>query len=353
MISVTRSPFQTRLPSAQAGLTLIELMVAMVISLVIVLAATAALLISRQGFTSVDAASQLRDSARFAQDILQRLGVQAGHRDINFVATVTPPATKGVATVEPNVFGFNNRARNSTHAWNEANASQRTAGSLGYGSDILVLRFQPTGFYPTGQGAAPTASSEWTDGGMIDCSGDSPDYRSTNYSERIASVLHVSKSIDDEPALMCTRWRDGGGSAETQPLINGVENFQVLYGVDGIGPANAALPAASTADSVVDRYLRADQLTVSDDAVTTANWQRVRSIRIGMVLRGPPGSAVDNTAQTFYPLGTAKASGSGAVGSMFADNAKDPGTEFKPSADGRLRHVVTFTIHLRNPQGDD
>ncbi|HQH73671.1 MAG TPA: hypothetical protein PK360_16470, partial [bacterium] len=55
---------------------------------------------------------------------------------------------------------------------------------------------------------------------MIDCSGDSPDYRSTNYSERIASVLHVSKSIDDEPALMCTRWPDGGGSAETQPLIN-------------------------------------------------------------------------------------------------------------------------------------
>ena len=188
---------------------------------------------------------------------------------------------------------------------------------------------------------------------MIDCSGNAPEIRATNYSDRYASVLHVATSSDGEPALMCTRWPDGGGSAETQPLINGVENFQVLYGVDGIGPANAALPAASTADSVVDRYLRADQLTVSDDAFTTANWQRVRSIRIGMVLRGPPGSAVDNTAQTYYPLGTAKASGSGAVGSMFADATNDPGTEFKPSADGRLRHVVTFTIHLRNPQGDD
>ena len=187
---------------------------------------------------------------------------------------------------------------------------------------------------------------------MIDCSGDSPDYRSTNYSERIASVLHVATSSDGEPALMCTRWSDAG-TIETQPLIKGVENFQVLYGVDGIGPTNAVLPASNTADSVVDRYLRADQLTVSDPIVTTGNWQRVRSIRIGMVLRGPPGSAVDNTAQTYYPLGTAKASGSGAVGSMFADATNDPGTEFKPSADGRLRHVVTFTIHLRNPQGDD
>ena len=80
MSSATRPTFQPRLPRAQAGLTLIELMVAMVISLVIVLAATAALLIARQGFTSVDAASQLRDSARFAQDVLQRLGVQAAPR---------------------------------------------------------------------------------------------------------------------------------------------------------------------------------------------------------------------------------------------------------------------------------
>lgn len=352
MSSATRPTFQPRLPRAQAGLTLIELMVAMVISLVIVLAATAALLIARQGFTSVDAASQLRDSARFAQDVLQRLGVQAGHRDIQFVAATRPPPTMGVDPVEPNVFGFNNRARNSTHAWSEANASQRTAGSLGYGSDILVLRFQSTGFYPVLPGAAVTSSATKTDLGMIDCSGEAPKDRSTSYSERFASVLHVGKSIDDEPALMCTRWNEAG-TIETQPLIKGVENFQVLYGVDGIGPANAVLPASATADSVVDRYLRADQLTVPDAAITTANWQRVRSIRIGMVLRGPPGSAVDNTAQTFYPLGTAKASGSGAVGSMFADNAKDPGTEFKPSADGRLRHVVTFTIHLRNPQGDD
>lgn len=343
MISATRPPFQTRLPCAQAGVTLIELMVAMVISLVIVLAAAAALLISRQGFTSVDAASQLRDSARFAQDILQRLGVQAGHRDIQFVAATTPPPTMGVATVEPNVFGFNNRARSSSHAWSEANSSQRTAGSLGYGSDILVLRFQPTRF---------SAGASATDEGMIDCSGVAPKAPPTSYSDRVASVLHVSKGIDDEPALMCTRWSDDG-NVDTEPLIKGVENFQVLYGIDGIGPANAVLPAATTADSVVDRYLRADQLTVSNATITTANWQRVHSIRIGMVLRGPPGSAVDNTVQTHYPLGTAKASGSGMVGSMFADNANDPGTEFKPSADGRLRQVVTFTIHLRNPQGDD
>lgn len=336
-------PPTRRCARRQTGLTLIELMVAMAVSLLIVLAALAALIISRQGFTSVDAASQLRDSARFAEDVLQRLGVQAGHKDIQFVASSAPPSTKGLSTSESNVFGFNNRARSSTHAWSEANSTARAASSVGYGSDILVLRFQPTRF--------TTASTE-SDGGMIDCSGNAPLAPPPNYFERVASVLYVAISSDGEPALMCTRWPDGGGSADTQPLIKGVENFQVLYGVDGIAPGNSAMPAATTADSVTDRYLRADQLTVSDPFVTTANWQRVRSIRIGMVLRGPPNSAVDRTEKTYYPLGTAKTTSTGAIGSLFADTAKDPGTAFKPAADGRLRQVVTFTIHLRNPQGD-
>lgn len=327
----------------QAGLTLIELLVAMAVSLLITLAALAALIISRQGFTSVDSAAQLRDSARFAEDILQRLGVQAGHRDLQFVGAPTPPITKGLNVNEATVFGFNNRARSSGQAWSEASPTARAAGSLGYGSDILVLRFQPTRF---------TTWSDKTDGGMIDCSGNSPLKIPVDYADRVASVLHIGTNTSDgEPALMCTRWPDAGGSAETQPLVKGVENFQVLYGVDGIGPANATPPASATADSVTDRYLRADQLTVSDAAITAANWQRVRSIRIGMVLRGPLGSAVDTTAKTFYPLGNTKTT-SGTIGSLFANPTDDPGTKFQPSADSRLRQVVTFTIHLRNPQGD-
>ncbi len=327
----------------QKGLTLIELMVAMAVSLVIVLAALAALIISRNGFTNVDTSAQLRDSARFAEDILQRLGVQAGHRDLQFVAAGVPASTKGLAVSESVVFGFNNRARNATHGWSEAKTAALTATSIGDGSDILVLRYQPTRF---------TTSSTETDGGMIDCSGNAPEDPATEYSERIASVLHVGISTSDgEPALMCTRWSDAG-NVDTQPLISGVENFQVLYGVDGIAPANATIPAASTADSVTDRYLRADQLTVSDAAVTTANWQRVRSIRIGMVLRGPPNSAIDRTSKTYYPLGTARTTSTAAVGSLFSNSANDPGTVFTPTPDGRLRQVVTFTIHLRNPQGD-
>jgi len=108
---------------------------------------------------------------------------------------------------------------------------------------------------------------------------------------------------------------------------------------------------AGAQDSVPDRYLRADQMTVSGDAFgTNANWRRVRSLRIGMVLRGPPNSAQNSVAQTYYPFGLAKSSGTAIAGSAMS-SADDPGSIFAAPADGRLRQVITFTVHLRNDQG--
>jgi type IV pilus assembly protein PilW len=92
-------------------------------------------------------------------------------------------------------------------------------------------------------------------------------------------------------------------------------------------------------------------MVVSGDPVgTNANWRRVRSLRIGMVLRGPSRSAPDAGPQTFYPLGAAPASAGGADGGAMSSSA-DPGSVFTPAVDGRFRQVVTFTVHLRNDQG--
>ena len=79
-------------PRARRGFTLIELMVSMVIGLLVLLAAVAALLVARNGFTATDAASQLRDNARFAVLALDRIGVQSGFKDVAF-ATIFGPAT--------------------------------------------------------------------------------------------------------------------------------------------------------------------------------------------------------------------------------------------------------------------
>ena len=318
----------------QAGLTLLELLVAMTLGLLIVLAAAAALLVSRQGFFAVDAASQLRDNARYAQSIVQRVGVQAGFKNINML--VPPPPEDPANPFEPSVFGINNAKRSTSTAW-DAGSTWGTSDA-GKNSDILVLRAHVS--TTTGEVGSPS------DGSMIDCLGEAPPVTS-ELDGGFFNILHVQASSAGEPALMCTRAAAGGGF-EAQPLVQGVESFQVLYGVDNVVPNTA--PTGAT-DSVPDRYLRADQLTVTgNDAATYANWRRVRSLRIGMVLRSQPGSAVDTASQTFYPLGTSRSSASGAIGSAFAHANNDPGTVFTPPVDRRLRQVVTFTVHLRNFQ---
>lgn len=314
----------------QGGLTLIELLVAMTLGLLIVLAASSALLVSRQGFFAVDAASQMRDNARYAQDIVQRIGVQAGFKNVFLMKG------SGLASEPPHVFGINNAKRSASQAWDVSSAWG--ASDPGKNSDILVLRAQTS-----------TASelSTTSDSTMIDCLGVAPTAVPTSQDDRFISILHVQASSDGEPALMCSREASGGGF-DVQPLVQGVENFQVLYGVDNV-VANTA--PTGTTDSVPDRYLRADQLTVAgNEAATYANWRRVRSLRIGMVLRSQPGSAVDTDSQTFYPLGISKGSSGGTIGSAFANTTNDPGTVFTPTVDRRIRQVVTFTVHLRNYQ---
>lgn len=321
--------------STQGGLTLVELLVALTLGLLITVAAATALLVSRQGFFAVDAGAQLRDNARYAQDIVQRLGVQAGFKNIFYMKGV------GVASgLDPNppphVFGINNRKRATSTAWDSGTAWGAT--DLGKNSDILVLRAQTS---------TAGALSTTADGTMVDCLGVAPTEIPTSRDDRFVSILHVQVSSDGEPALMCSREVAAGGF-EAHPLVQGVESFQVLYGVDNVVPGTAP---TGTTDSVPERYLRADQLTVSgNDVATYANWRRVRSLRIGMVLRSQPGSAVDSASQTFYPLGTSKNSPTGTVGSAFAHATNDPGTVFTPTPDGRLRQVVTFTVHLRNFQ---
>ena len=83
---------------------------------------------------------------------------------------------------------------------------------------------------------------------------------------------------------------------------------------------------------------------------TYNNWRRVRSIRIGMIVRGGLNSAQERVIQTLYPFGLGKDSNTGAAGSALS-STDDIGTIFSAPADGRLRQVVTFTVHLRNDQG--
>ena len=325
--------------SSQAGLTLVELLVALVISAVIVIAAVSALIVSRQGFSTVDAVSQLRDNARLATDMLKKFGVQAGFNDVSESTTTWPKDATGLpeGNPAPSISGFNNATISASDPLN-VSTPRTVPSSLGYGSDILILRYQV---------AETFAGSTVSDRSMIDCFGSSPLVVPVARGDRNANIIHVGLGVSGEPGLRC---KTDDLSINSQEIVRGVENFQVLYGVDGV---TAGVYAVGPKTNVATNYLRADQIVVPADPTgekTNSNWRRVRSIKIGMVIRGPLGSAQQALTQTYYPFGKSANSTSGAEGSALS-SANDPGTAFTPPADTRLRQVATFTIHLRNEQG--
>lgn len=339
--------------TCQQGLTMVELLVALTLSMLIALAAIAALTVARQGFNTVDAASQLRDNGRFASDLVQRLAMQSGYKDVIYAGATRASEfnMKGAnANPDPYISGFNNSLISSaSDPLSSIAARTATAGGCASssdtacvnGSDILVLRYQSS---------ALLQGSSTSDNTMLNCMGNPESSVPTASDEQMISIFHVAKSSSGEPALMCTSRNNATGSwGSAQPIIQGVESFQVLYGVDSVTPNTAP---TGTPDTVPERYLRADQMTVaSNEIATNNNWRRVRSLRIGMLLRGPIGSAQDRNTQIFLPLGGLNGSSDAGSSMTFTGGTPAASTSnFIFAHDGRLRQVMTLTVYLRNVQ---
>jgi len=301
------------LPRAQAGRTLIELLVAVALGLLVAGAAVAALLIARQGFTSVDSGAQLRENSRFAANLIQRIVVQAGYEP-NDTGLFTDPKNPGLRGYDNAVITVPADGSMPVFAQDsrDAGCGAVTDTSCVNGSDVLVVRF-----YGVSRGGA-------ADGSMIDCAGKSePEGAEQSY-----SVFHVAVGSSGEPTLACAYVDPADGKWKDTALVSGVEGFQVLYGFDDDG------------DSVADRYRRAKDLDAGSETATLDNWRKVRTIRVGLLIRGAQGSAVDRAAT---------AASQAVLGSIFS-SASDTGSQLVPSADGRLRQSYVFTVHLRNPQ---
>lgn len=325
-------------PVRQVGVTLVELLVAMALGLVVTLVALSTLILGRTGYTAVDSTTQLIDKERFAADTISKIILQAGYQDFAAPTLMTRAlAVKLGKEPEPDLFGWNNAfytelsdlAISGSTKIADGNRPAKCGSvsdtSCKNGSDVLVVRFQ---------GGGLTASP---DGNMVNCLGIAePGLVTGDLNERSASIFYVARDANNsEPSLYCGYYRHSSGDwVAGQPLIEGVESMQLLFGTDNVTPG--AVPGVA-GDSIADRWLRADQLKVASNlSATRENWRRVRAVRVGLVLRGPVGSAQERITATLAPLGTAYASGA------------DSGSELAVAADGRLRRVVNFTVHIRN-----
>ena len=129
-------------------------------------------------------------------------------------------------------------------------------------------------------------------------------------------VYYVGQDADNSPALFQAQLQPNGpfaGSfAKPQVIVPGVENMQVLYGVDTTGGSTLTSP---------NQYLTAAQV----DA--TNNWANVLSVQLGLLIRSSTGAVPLPTAAPTFDL---------------------LNTYITAPRDTRLRHVFTATIYLRN-----
>ena len=334
-----------RMPSLslarQRGVTLTELMIALVLGALVVLAATAMVVTSRGTYRSQDEGTRLAESARFGLELGNRLMRLAGYT--NFGDDANPPAAyfdtaytawnispdSYSTTGGPAIVGSNN---------------SKPGGGVGLnGSDSLTIRY-----FGTSKSGTTTANGGLADGNMLDCAGSAvpqPAQNDTAYAEsRAFNVLFVDLDVDGEPALKCLRQTyDANGNPnlppnrfDTQTLIRGVEDFQVLYGeLIPQGIPNADLDS-NLPQSIVYR-------TGIGGTNPVVNWERVQSVKIAMLLRSATGTRPDpEPASTIYHL----------FGTLYPASS-DTGADFSLAALSatertRLRRVVETTVFVRN-----
>ncbi len=119
-------------------------------------------------------------------------------------------------------------------------------------------------------------------------------------------IYFVKENDNGEPALWL--WQgDGGGSGESFELVEGVEDLHVEYGIDDGGEKDA-----------VDRYETVG--AVEDD-----EWSDVVAVRVSFLVRSRAENVTDEAQTVSFP----------------------PGTEYTAS-DRRLRQTFTTTVAFRN-----
>jgi len=336
------------------GLSLIELMVAMVIGLILLGGVISMFITNKRIYTEQDEMGRLQENARFAMQMLIediRMAGYAGCADEvdeveNRVNGMTDDdellsfqnAVEGVDEADP--------ASPSNSPW-EASDSEDQVVNMVAGTDAISVRYlDPTGIQISSP--MPNVSAELkvtpvgdllSDGDIIavsDC--ESADIiqltnvqTGSNHLQHNAGggttpgnatqALQKKYNTDAEVLRFVARryfigTGAGGGpslfrlenqDAAAQELIEGVENMEILYGEDTVGN-----------DFIAETYV---------DAANVTNWDNVVSVRLWLLFR-----TVDETFSN--PIDTR--------------TYNMAGVNFDPADDHRRRRVVTNTIQIRN-----
>jgi len=308
--------------SRQAGLTLVELMISMALGLLVVAAATVLLLSAKSGYAMQDDDGLIQDSGRYALETIARAVRQAAYE--NWDTPEAPILTDAAAT--PNIIGLDAAGLAGTSAGIASPLSDPVNGS-----DVLAVRFF---------GAS--------DGTMLNCAGfdvPAPASAASADTSRGWSIFYVGRDSSGTPQLYCKY--QGSSAWSAQAIVQGVESFQVLYGLDSDGDSLPNRFLNATAINALDAALVLEGATPQEQAADKSrktNWKKVTVVKVALLVRGNHNTRAD-VADAEYDL----------FGSDYAEAnaASDAGVRIEeagmpPAERRRLRKMFAATIQLRN-----
>jgi type IV pilus assembly protein PilW len=349
----------------QRGLTLVELMIAIVMGLVLLAGVASVFVANKQTYRIQDALARVQENGRFAITFLTRDIRQAGY----FGCGTQRTRVKNTLN-DPTAFlwSFGNAVEGYDAqglSWKNQGTSFTTSTLAGVfmagttyglvpqpveGSDILAVRSMGGCGDRVTEHVQPSADLKLTpkaclqDGDIVmvtDCS-DAAIFQVTNVTTQPSvktNVVHNAGTTKYPPGNatkdLGKKWTGGDiiqvstniyyvgetgrgvralyriyNGRTPEELVEGVENMQLWFGEGG------------NADLVVENYLRADEVT---------NWADVRSVEIHLLVQSADQQAIQQ-AQTYR---------------FFVNNVASDVT-VSDAADRRLRQVFASTVTARN-----
>jgi type IV pilus assembly protein PilW len=301
------------LPKKMDGRSLIEVMIALALGLVILIAISSLFLTNRQTYRSTDDKARINEEGYLALSLISSNVRMAGFGNLlNPTARVTDPVTKLPSAVT--ITNFTNAAgvapivlQGCANGFVNTGAAT-VACTAGTGADAILVRYVVSADNANVSGAAPT-----------DCLGAAititPATVSTSLKPAapayyaVENRFFVQNSANGIPELYC---RGNGGTVPgaalvnpAQPLAENVELINITYGV-----------STTLGSQSVERYYPAN---------TVPDWNNVISARICLVVRSA-NDGITATPQSYRNCGDA----------------------LVVAGDRRLRSVFSTTVVVRN-----
>lgn len=243
------------------GVTLIEMMVAMVVSMILVAGVGTVYVSSKRNYAARDELATLNDNARVALETLRQHLEHAGYATPAHLPIGRYFYVQGDPTLQAATCNLGNNSRTALQ-------NMATSNGAGLnGSDSISVRF--IGDAALNIDALNTALAPA-------CQGGSPSIRDS----LVYNGFRVAVS-GGVPALMAA---GSNTNMANQPIANGIENMQLMYGIDTDG------------NGTPDRFENATNVG--------GNWEKVVSIKVALLVRSL--EAVQDTAssRTFKLLDT-------------------------------------------------